>query len=159
MSDMLVKLYDLAPIAPLIMRQSEKGIVIRRAIPPEKHHTLAWVKRHFDDIWVSEVDIAYTRLPPSCFVAIQDEKLIGFACYDTVRRGFFGPTGVAEVLRGQGIGKALLFACLHDMWAQGYGYAIIAAAGPIGFYQKACAATIIPNSRPGVFGGMLQTSE
>ena len=28
-------------------------------------------------------------------------ELIGFACYDTTKRGFFGPTGVSEVVRAE----------------------------------------------------------
>ena len=70
-------------------------------------------------------------------------KLVGFACYDTSARGFFGPTGVDETARGGGIGHALLLASLLDMRAQGYGYAIVGDVGPVDFYVRAVGATPI----------------
>ncbi|MEL6306738.1 MAG: GNAT family N-acetyltransferase [Chloroflexota bacterium] len=153
MTDMLVKLYALPPYQDT---QSQHGIAIRRAIAPEKHLVLQWIHTHFSDYWVSECDVAFSRQPVSCFLATMDTKLIGFACYDTTRRGFFGPTGVDESARGRGTGTALLLACLHDMWGQGYGYAIIGGVGPIAFYEKMVGATVIPDSTPGIYAGMLR---
>jgi GNAT superfamily N-acetyltransferase len=149
MTDMLVKLYDLPVHNP--------HPLIRRGISPEKHIVLGWVQEHFSDYWRSECDVAFHRDPVSCFLAVQDGLLLGFACYDTTRRGFFGPTGVVDVARGRGLGKALLLACLHDMDAQGYGYAIIGGVGPIDFYAGAVGATVIENSTPGVYAGMLRS--
>jgi hypothetical protein len=39
---------------------------------------------------------------------------------------------------------------------QGYGYAAIGGVGPIEFYEKAVGATVIPDSTPGVYSGLLQ---
>ena len=47
MPDMLVKLYDLPPLEPLLEGQRANGIIIRRALAPEKHHVLDWAARHF----------------------------------------------------------------------------------------------------------------
>ena len=41
------------------------------------------------------------------------------------------------------------------MRSEGYGYAIIDGVGPVDFYQKTVGATLIPNSTPGVYDGML----
>lgn len=82
-------------------------------------------------------------------------EMLGFACYDATAKGFFGPTGVSKDARKQGIGKALLYACLNAMREEGYGYAIIGWAGPVAYYQKTCNATIIENSLPSVYRGML----
>ena len=38
----------------------------------------------------------------------------------------------------------------------GYVYAIIGAAGPVRFYQKAVGAIIIPDSEPGIYADPLQ---
>lgn len=152
---MLVKLYALPSLEPHITRQSEQGIQIRRGIAPEKHRVLAWIKEHFDDNWVSEADVAFAHVPVGIFLAVKADEVVGFACYDTTRRGFFGPTGVGEAGRGKGTGATLFLACLHDMWAQGYGYAVIGGAGPTEFYTKMVGATVIPDSEPGVYTGML----
>ena len=156
MPDMLVKLYELPELAPVIAAQREKGVTIRRSMPPERHVVLDWVRQHFSEPWVSETGIAYSHFPVSCFVATRDGQLLGFGCYDATQKGFFGPTGVAEMERGQGIGRALLLACLHAMYAEGYGYAIIGWVGPAEFYAKAVGATLIPDSEPGVYRGMLR---
>ncbi|MCI0714617.1 MAG: GNAT family N-acetyltransferase [Chloroflexi bacterium] len=148
MTDMLVRLYDLPPSTP--------NPLIRRGITPEKHIVLEWVQAHFSDYWRSECDVAFHRSPVSCFLAVEDGVLLGFGCYDTTRRGFFGPTGVADFSRGRGLGKAILLACLHDMFAQGYGYAIIGGAGPLDFYAHAVGAVVIEDSTPGVYAGMLR---
>ena len=31
---------------------------------------------------------------PKCFIATENGKLIGFACYDATAKGFFGPIGI-----------------------------------------------------------------
>lgn len=159
MTDLLVKLYALPPLEPLIEGQTARGITVRRALPPEKHHVLAWIRHHFSEFWVSECDVAFGHQPPGVFVATQHGALVGFACYDATARGFFGPTGVSEAARGQGTGRALYLACLHDMYHQGYGYAIIGGVGPIEFYQKASGALVIEDSTPGMYAGMLRSSD
>lgn len=158
MTDMLVKLYALPPLEAALERQASQGITIRRAIAPEKHHVLAWVRQHFSEFWVSEADSAFANRPVSCWLAVEGPALIGFGCYDSTAKGFFGPTGVSEAARGRGTGAALLIACLHDMHAQGYGYGIIGGVGPIEFYARTVGATIIEDSTPGVYGGMLRQS-
>ena len=155
MSDMLVKLYMLPELEPVVAQQQAQGIDIRRALAPEKHVVIEWIKRTFGAGWGSECDVAYARQPIACFVAIYQEKPIGFACYDATCRGFFGPTGVGEEGRGKGTGKALLLACLHAMRNEGYGYAIIGGIGPAEFYAKCVGATLIEDSTPGMYRGML----
>lgn len=156
MTDMLVKLYDLPPLEPALAVSRAAGAEIRRALAPEKQDVLEWVGRHFSKHWVSEVDVSFARLPISCYLAVAGGTLLGFGVYDATARGFFGPTGVDETRRGAGLGKSLLLACLHDMRNVGYGYAAIGGVGPAEFYAKACGAVAIPNSTPGVYGGMIR---
>ena len=156
MTDMLVKLYALPLLEPLASEVAQRGIQVRRGLPPEKHVLLDWVETHFSEFWRSECDIAYARQPVSCFVAIQDGVPLGFACYDTTARGFFGPTGVHPDARGQGLGKLLLLLCLHDMRAQGYAYGVIGGIGPAEFYERTVGATVIPDSTPGIYAGLLR---
>ena len=153
--DMLVKLYELPASDDMVSRLAEGGISIRRALPPEKHNVIEWIRGNFSEAWTSEADIAFARQPVSCFIAVQDKRLLGFACHDTTCKNFFGPTGVDPQARGKGIGVALLLACLEAMRHQGYGYAIIGGVGPADFYTKTVGAIPIEGSQPGIYRGLL----
>jgi len=153
--DMLVKLYDLPPSHESLSRLAAAGVSVRRALPPEKHKVLAWIRSTFSEAWASEADVAFARQPVSCFLAIENKRLLGFACHDATCRNFFGPTGVDANARGRGIGAGLLLACLDAMRHQGYGYAIIGGVGPAEFYTKAVGAIPIEGSEPGIYRGLL----
>jgi hypothetical protein len=150
MMDMLVKLYELENDWHFLTEQEKIGITIRKPIGPEKHLILDWVRDQFFDAWASETDIAISNSPRTCFVAIKDAQLAGFACYDATALGYFGPIGVAESNRGKGTGVALIRACLLDMKLKGYGYAII-PTDHFDFYSKAVGAVKIPGSSPGIY--------
>jgi GNAT superfamily N-acetyltransferase len=156
MPDMLVKLYTLADVNPLIAQQRAAGIDIRRALAPEKQVVVDWVRQHWSPAWASECDVAFANQPVSCFIAVEGQQLVGFACYDATCKNFFGPTGVDQALRGRKIGATLLLACLQAMAAQGYAYAIIGGVGPAEFYAKTVGAVVIEDSTPGIYRGMLR---
>jgi len=156
MSDMLVKLYDLPEIESVDAFERRTGVTVRRAIAPEKHVILEWVKERFGMGWVNECDTALARSPITCLIAVEEGKLLGFACYDATMKGFFGPTGVDEHERGRGVGKMLYLYALQLMRLDGYGYAIVGGAGPKDFYAKASGATVIEGSVPGIYKGMLK---
>lgn len=153
MPDLLVPLYRLAPERGIGL---ELGVTVRRALPPEMHVVCAFAEKHFSRSWASECAVAMAARPPGVYLAIRDEKLLGFACYDATARGFFGPTGVSKAARGKGLGRRLLLATLHAMREAGYGYAVIGGAGPVEFYQRHCPAIVIPDSEPGIYDGMLR---
>ena len=98
-------------------------------------------------------------MPIDCWLAVEKDQLIGFGCVNATAKAFFGPTGVSEAARGRGIGRALLIACLHGLRWEGYAYAIIGGVGPIDFYNKAVGATVIENSTPSVYGGMIGSDD
>ena len=153
--DMLVKLYDLPDSRALREQLAQAGVSLRRALVPEKHKVIAWVRDNFSDGWASETDVAFGRQPVSCFIAVKDRRITGFACHDVTCRNFFGPTGVLPKVRKSGIGRALLLACLEDMKHQGYGYAIIGGVGPADYYAKAVGAVAIDGSEVGIYRGLL----
>lgn len=155
MPDLLVKLYELPALEPVLAALRERNIEVRRALAPEKQLVAQWVHQQFSSHWASECEVAFARQPIGCFLAVRDGRCLGFACRDATCRGFFGPTGVESAFRGIGIGTALLLACLHDMAAQGYAYAIIGGAGPIEFYARTVGATLIEGSSPGIYRGLL----
>ena len=154
--DYLVNLTLLGPDEALAVRMKDAGVAIRRALAPEARLVTDWVAANFGNGWASETAVALSRLPPTCYVATRDQKLVGFACHESIARGFFGPTGVEEASRGLGIGHALLLASLIDLKSMGYAYAIIGDVGPSAFYEKTVGAMPIPNSAPGIYAGMLR---
>jgi len=155
MIDMLVRLYDLPDSAELARAVEGEGIIVRRARAFEKHTVAAFARARFSEKWASEVEVAISRQPAACFIATRDKRVLGFACYDTTMRGFFGPTGVAEEARGHGVGKLLLLRSLEALRESGHAYGIIGGVGPREFYAKACGAIEIPGSDPGIYGDIL----
>jgi GNAT superfamily N-acetyltransferase len=153
--DMLVKLYELPDSKIMFERLLNAGVTTRRALAPEKHKVVAWVRNAFSEAWASEVDVAFCRQPVSCFIAVQQKKIVGFACHDATCLNFFGPTGIDPAARKNGIGTALLLACLEAMKQQGYGYAIIGGVGPADFYSRSVGAVPIDGSAPGIYRGLL----
>ncbi len=154
--DMLVKLYDLPEINVLLGSLAGSGILVRRGLVPEKHIVISWVAATFSQAWSSECQMSFSRHPVSCFLAVKENTLVGFACYEATFKGYFGPMGVLPGYRGRGIGKALLISCLKAMAEEGYQYAIIGGVGPAEFYVKTVAAIEIPGSTPGGYRGMLK---
>lgn len=152
MPDMLVRLYDLPDAAAYDARTAASGIVVRRLEAWDRAALRAFVKQHFGDSWASEADFAFTNGHPiTGFVAILAGAIAGFAVYESSRRGFFGPTGVREDLRGKGAGASLLFRCLESMREMGYAYAIIGGVGPAAFYEKVVGAKIIEGSDASIY--------
>lgn len=151
MSDLLVRLYDLPGAASDRNRLTDRGIVIRRAMAYEKQAVVQWVSHRFGTGWAGECDVAFSRVPVSCFIATKAGNIAGFACHDVTCLNFFGPFGVDEEKRGNGIGKALLLSCLHAMAAKGYAYAVIGGAGSTEFFVKTVGAQAITGSTPGIY--------
>jgi ribosomal protein S18 acetylase RimI-like enzyme len=152
MPDMLVRLYAL----PNQDRKLTDAYVVRRAAAYDKAAILHWIGQSFSAQWASEADVAFSRQPISCFISLHQEILVGFSCYEATCRGYFGPGGVLEAHRGQGLGTVLLLECLRSMKKMGYAYAIIGGVGPKDFYVKAVGAIEIPDSTPGIYTAPLE---
>ena len=150
MSDMLVKLYEVQPDYELENKLRREGITIKRALGLDKTPILQFVRENFSQQWADECEMGLIQ--EGCYIAVYEKQVVGFACFDATMKDYFGPTGVRQDMRGKGIGKALLLKCLHSMHERGYNYAIIGWVGPAEFYQKACGATIIPDSTPRSYG-------
>ncbi|MEM0967937.1 MAG: GNAT family N-acetyltransferase [Verrucomicrobiota bacterium] len=157
MSDLLVKLYELPSREPALERVQGAGFVLRGAQMPESLTVTRWVEETFGERWASEVSSAFSSHPVRCVLAVsQDKELAGFACYDVTFRGFFGPMGVSESFRDQGLGKALLLTSLHEMRGRGFAYGIIGWASDVGYYESLLGAIEIPGSEPGAYAPPLE---
>ena len=151
--DMLVKLYEVHDDFELYARLREKGITLKRAMAPDLTKVQDFVRENFSEGWVNECTVGLIK--NHCWIAVKEQKVVGFACYDTTMPDYFGPTGVLEELRGLGIGKALLLRSLMSLKEMGYAYAIIGWAGPVKFYEKAVGATVIEGSIPKSYRNMV----
>ena len=158
MHDMLVRLYALPPLDEAVAACAARGVLIRRALAPERRAVIEWTHTHFASS-AAEVETAFAQVPVTSFIALRADAMLGFACYDVTCRNFFGPEGVAASERGHGIGRALLLAALHAQRALGYAYAIIGGVGPAEFYKKTVGAVAIAGSTPGIYAGVLPRSQ
>lgn len=156
-SDLLVKLYEVKEDRELEERLAGQGVRINRIFPPNYGKLREFIAENFSSNWVNETESALCNHPASCYVAVKDRKIIGFACYNATAKDYFGPTGVAEECRGLGIGKALLLRCMLALKEEGYGYAIIGwSDDATPFYEKVVGAVEIPDSIPGIYAQMVE---
>ena len=147
MPDLLVNLLKLPARASAL----NQHFTFRRAQPFEITPVCEFIKQNFSSAWADEVSVGFANKPVTVFIATHEGRVVGFAGFECTRKAFFGPTGVAESERGQGIGKALLLESLWGLRELGYVYGIIGAAGPVEFYQQSVGAIIIPDSEPGIY--------
>lgn len=126
-----------------------ENVKLKRALACDRSRILAFVRERFGAQWADETEYSLCREPQACFIATLDGVLIGFACYDSSAKGFFGPTGVDEAYRGRGVGRALLIRTLEAMREDGYAYAVIGWVGEQhAFYEKSVGASYIPGGEP-----------
>jgi hypothetical protein len=157
--DMMVRLYALPDVRGAERRLSEEGIGFRRALAPEKHVVLGWLRQYFWDAWVSECDIAFCRLPIACILAVSNHELLGVSVYDSIALGVAGPIAVHAPQRGNGLGAVLAVKSLEAMRNQGYSYAVLGclAPGARRWIARTVKAQVIEDSSPatGMYRGLL----
>ena len=157
MADMLVKLYPLPTAPGLEESLRAKGVTIKKALAPDMSKIIAFTEENGHPGWADEIRVCFANQPASCYIAVKDKQIVGFGCYESTARGFFGPTLVAESARRQGIGKLLLLKCLESLRELGYAYAFIGwpAEDAIHFYQVATGGMMIPDEGHGVYSRLI----
>lgn len=126
-----------ARVAELAAAAAARGYEVRRARPDERALRDA-IEQEFGGAWDWEVSRALEYDPAGVHVAIKDGAYCAFAAHDGNNSGlgWFGPTGTWPAHRGQGLGEALLLACLVDV-AAAHARCEVAWIGPRPFYEKA----------------------
>lgn len=154
-NDMIVNLYDLDLNLDFSYLDKE-NIKIVRPLSPDIHLVLEFIEKHFNKGWSSETLVALTKTYPTCFIAVKDKKIIGFAAFEATGKAYFGPTGVDSEYHGLGVGKALLLSSLKGLKDLGYTYAIIGGVGSAkNFYEKVVGAVNIPKGYPGLYSRLV----
>ncbi|HVV87796.1 MAG TPA: GNAT family N-acetyltransferase [Kofleriaceae bacterium] len=122
----------------LAERALARGYQIRRARRDEAEDISTAVSIGFGGAWPLEVERALAFDPPGVHVAMRDGRIAAFAAHDGNNQGlgWFGPSGTWPEHRGQGLGEALLVACLVDI-AERHPVAEVAWIGPREFYERA----------------------
>ena len=146
MAEMMVNLRVLRDLEPVLTEQKANGVEIRRAEPFESDTIAEWVREKINPNWGVVCEVALEQTPVACFIAVRknqnsstvsgdktsalaSENILGFACYDVVTKGVFGPSGILEEPKDSGISTALMLSCLHAMAAEDSAHAVIGWAG------------------------------
>ncbi|MEG2769212.1 MAG: GNAT family N-acetyltransferase [Oscillospiraceae bacterium] len=151
MQDMLVKLLELPDETELYKKLEKGNVRIFRPLAPDKKLVCDYVKEVFGEYSVGEAEACFAQTPVSMFIATENDKIVGFSCYEATARGFFGPMAVSDSQQGKQLGRALLVRGLEAMRESGYVYAIIGGVGPVPFYEKCVGAKLIEGSNPGIY--------
>jgi GNAT superfamily N-acetyltransferase len=124
-------------------RLSRDGLTVRRLRPDDREAFSAWLERQWSPVWHFEGLSSYQRDPISTFIVTFEERICAFASYGVSNfENGFGPTGTEPDMRGRGLGRVLLHACMRDIRALGHQKAEICWVGPITFYARAADAWI-----------------
>ena len=140
MAEMMVNLRVLRDLEPVLDEQQAGGVEVRRAQETEGGVIAEWVRENINPNWGVVCQVALEQTPPGCFVAYQKssadetiqlqlENILGFACYDVVTKGVFGPSGVRADQQETDVGTALFLSCLHAMAAEKHTLAVIGWSG------------------------------
>lgn len=154
MADMLVNLYELDfRKKPNI----ESNIEIKRVLAPDRRKVIRFIQENFNENFVDEYKSACSNNPITCFIAVKDNNIVGFICYEATAKNFVGPMGVLSSERRQGIGEYLMLRCLESMKEMGYAYAILGypSEEAIHFHERVANAVIIPANTKGVYTRMI----
>ncbi len=123
-------------------RLAAQGIVLRRALGKEIVAASEFARENFSETWGIEVSETARFDPLPLFIALDGDRIIGFAASETTATSRFGPTGTHPDYRFRGIGRALLKMCLRGIRDRGDDLGPIDSVGPIDFYARAVGARV-----------------
>jgi GNAT superfamily N-acetyltransferase len=113
-----------------------RGVEIRLATPEEKETVNDWVMKSSGFNWSFEASRAIGRVGSGVWLAEEGKEIVGFSVFGALEYHWFGPIGVAQERRKEGLGSALLFKTLESMKSLGIPRAIIPWTGHLFFYSQ-----------------------
>lgn len=104
---------------------------------------IVWIQQTFP-AWEYEVSFSYKTKQPQIFIALYNNDVVGFSCFNTTAEGWFGPIGVDPNHRKIGLGKILLLKSLKELKKLGYKNSVIPwiSLSSLKFYVSSCNARI-----------------
>ena len=118
------------------------GFAFSRPAASEQAEVAAWIVAEFGHGWRLSADVAFTQPSPTLWICRQAGRILGFAAYDAVHPGCFGPTGVLAAQRGHGLGRILLLLCLRDMSQRRRKIHIPTDEKRLAFYNRSAGAYV-----------------
>ncbi|MDB5733307.1 MAG: GCN5-related N-acetyltransferase [Variovorax sp.] len=127
-----------------LTRLAAAGIEVRRGRPDDAPAVAVHTKQLWSDVWFRETRAALHRDPPPIFLALRQDRVVGFAVHGLHRSSLYGPIATDPAEQGHGIGRVLSSLCLEDMAARAVSTAQICwvAETAIPFYSRTAGARL-----------------
>jgi predicted N-acetyltransferase YhbS len=114
----------------------QSGFAIRIPDNIEKERVMSWVLEIFGPVWSYETVMSFRHKPPGVVIAEQDGEIVGFAGFGSLELEWFGPLGVIEDPKYEGLSTILLYRALWEMKLRGQRTAVIPWASHLFFYSQ-----------------------
>ena len=114
----------------------QAGFTFRIPDEIEKERIMSWVLEIFGPVWSYETVMSFRHKPPGMMIAEQDEDIVGFAGFSSLELEWFGPLGVIEDPKYEGLSTVLLYKALWEMKLRGQRTAVIPWASHLFFYSQ-----------------------
>jgi len=114
----------------------QSGFTIRIPDAIEKEGIMSWVLEIFGPVWSYETVMSFRHKPPGVVIAEQDGEIVGFAGFGSLELEWFGPLGVVEDPKYEGLSTVLLYRALWEMKLRGQRTAVIPWASHLFFYSQ-----------------------
>jgi len=126
--DLIVKLYTLREDPALEASLAEKGIRIKRVMPPDFTRVCEFIRDNFAQSWADEALAA--MMNGVCYVAVRDRRILAFGCAGAIAPDYAGPGGTIPEARGLGINRALVQKSYRYLKDRGFRYAVNGSVDP-----------------------------
>ena len=126
--DLIAKLYTLREDPALEASLEEKGIRIKRVMPPDFTKVYEFIRDNFARSWADEALAA--MMNGVCYVAVRDGKMLAFGCAGAIAPDYAGPGGTIPEARGFGINTAIVQKSFRYLKDQGFQYAVNGSVSP-----------------------------
>ncbi len=137
---MTVDLAAVPDASELIRRLAASGVELRRAAGSAVDGWIADVRDYANEDW--EYEIRHAAAEPGAFVdiAVDSDRVVGFAVGALWARNAFGPLAVHPDWSGRSVGTALAQSVCGELARQGVSTGLISWVGPEAFYRRAVGA-------------------
>ena len=127
--DLIAKLYTLREDPALEASLEEKGVRIKRVMPPDFTKVYEFVRDNFAPSWADEALAA--MMNGVCYVAVRDRKMLAFGCAGAIAPDYAGPGGTIPEACGMGINTAIVQKSFRYLKEQGFQYAVSGSVDPV----------------------------